>query len=130
MIGIPVFGDQIKNINILVEKNVAVLVDIDDITEHTMDVALNTVLRDPRYRESAKTMSKMFRDRPMPPLDTAVYWIEYVLRNGPDSLKISAVKLPWWKLHLLDVFVFLFALFHIRNLFINSFIKYRISKLP
>ena len=111
MIGIPVFGDQIKNINILVEKNVAVLVDIDDITEHTMDVALNTVLRDPRYRESAKTMSKMFRDRPMPPLDTAVYWIEYVLRNGPDSLRSAAVKLPWWKLHLLDVFVFLFACF-------------------
>ncbi|XP_071872819.1 UDP-glucosyltransferase 2-like [Bombus fervidus] len=111
MIGIPVFADQIKNINILVEKNVAVLIDIDDITEHTMDVALNTVLYDPRYRESAKTMSKMFRDRPMTALDTAVYWIEYVLRNGPDSLRSAAVNLPWWKLHLLDVFVFLFACF-------------------
>lgn len=50
MIGMPVFGDQIKNINTLVEKNVAVLVDIDDITEHSMDAALNAVLRDPRYR--------------------------------------------------------------------------------
>lgn len=50
MIGIPVFGDQIKNINILVDKNVAVLIDTDDITEHSMDVALNAVLHDPRYR--------------------------------------------------------------------------------
>lgn len=56
-------------------------------------------------------MSQMFRDRPMNSLDTAIYWTEYVIRNGPDSLKSPAVDMPWWKLNLIDVFVFLIASF-------------------
>ena len=63
------------------------------------------------FRESAKKISKMFKDRPMSAIDTAIYWIEYVIRNGPQSLRSHAVDLPWWKLYLIDVFVFLIACF-------------------
>lgn len=56
-------------------------------------------------------MSRKFRDRPLSPLDTAIYWIEYVIRNGPNSLKSPAVDIPWWKLNLIDVIVVLIACF-------------------
>ena len=107
MIGIPVFVDQFKNVNVLVAKNVAVRININDVNESSMDAALTALLHNPKYRESAKRLSKVFRDRPMRPLDTAVYWIEYVIRNGPDSLRSPVVDMPWWKLHLIDVFAFL-----------------------
>lgn len=42
-------------------------------------------------------------------MDTAAYWIEYVIRNGPDSLKSPAVDMPWWKLNMIDVFAFLIS---------------------
>ncbi|CAL7940607.1 unnamed protein product [Xylocopa violacea] len=109
MIGIPIFTDQEKNINILVHKKVAILLPLDNINEHTLSAALDKVLHDPSYRESAKKASQIFRDRPMNPLDEAVYWIEYVLRNGPDSLKSRGVNLSWFQFYQIDVYVFLIA---------------------
>ncbi|CAD1470738.1 unnamed protein product [Heterotrigona itama] len=111
MIGIPVFSDQIRNVNIMVQKNVGILLRSEDLDERSMDIALHAILHDPKYRKSARKMSEIFRDRPMNGLDTAIYWTEYVIRNGPDSLKSPAVDMPWWKLNLIDVFVFLIASF-------------------
>ncbi|XP_043264520.1 UDP-glucosyltransferase 2-like [Colletes gigas] len=107
LIGIPVFADQMRNIDILMNKNVAAKINDDEINERTMDAALNAVLYDPKYKESATRLSKVFRDRPLSPMDTATYWIEYVIRNGVEPLRSPAMDLPWWKLHLLDVLAFL-----------------------
>ena len=129
MIGIPVFADQAKNVNILVHKNVAVQIHVDNITESSMDAALNTVLHDPRYRESAREMSKLFRDRPMSIMDTAAYWIEYVIRNGPDSLKSPAVDMPWWKLNMVDVFAFLTSCLALGVYFLTALLKFALRRL-
>jgi len=49
-------------------------------------------------------MSKKFNDRPMSALDTACYWIEYIMRNGGDILRSPAVDLYWWEVALIDVY--------------------------
>lgn len=69
-----------------------------------MDKALNAVLKDPVYRESARALSATFLDRPLSALDTACYWVEYVIRHGKDTLRSPAMDLAWWELALLDVF--------------------------
>ncbi len=44
----------------------------------------------------------------MSPLDTAVYWTEYVIRHkGAPHLKSAAVELSWYQYLLLDVIAFL-----------------------
>lgn len=48
-IGIPVFSDQIRNVNIMVHKNIGILLRLEDLGERSMDIALNTILRD-KYR--------------------------------------------------------------------------------
>lgn len=111
MIGIPVFADQVKNVKALMYKNLARMVHLDYINEQTLDEALNELLNNPTYRESARRSSILFRDRPMKATDTATYWIEYVIRNGPNSLRSPAADLPWWKRKLLDVFAFLIVCF-------------------
>ncbi|KAG8272878.1 hypothetical protein J6590_032030 [Homalodisca vitripennis] len=46
----------------------------------------------------------------MSPLDTAVYWTEYVLRHkGGRHLRSAAVDMPWYQLWLLDVALVLLA---------------------
>lgn len=50
MIGIPIFVDQIRNVNILKHKNIARVIQLEDITENSMVAALNAVLHDPIYR--------------------------------------------------------------------------------
>ncbi|KAG7207215.1 hypothetical protein KM043_008893 [Ampulex compressa] len=107
VIGLPIFADQFRNVNLFVLKNMGVKVNIETLDEKIMDAALNAVLNDPEYRKAAKRASTMFRDRPMSAMATAIYSIEYVVRNGPDALKSPAVDMPWWQKDLLDVYAFL-----------------------
>lgn len=45
-----------------------------------------------------KIQSQIFEDQPMKPLDRAVYWVEYVIRNGgakhlvSDSIELNDVQ--------------------------------------
>ncbi|KOX67540.1 UDP-glucuronosyltransferase 1-6 [Melipona quadrifasciata] len=128
-IGIPVCFDQMRNVNIMVHKKMGVLLRLEDLSERSMDTALHAILHDPKYREAARKMSQLFRDRPMNSLDTAIYWTEYVIRNGPDSLKSPAVDMPWWKLHLIDVFVFLIASFVLALYFLFVAVKFTLKNL-
>ncbi|XP_051159342.1 UDP-glucosyltransferase 2-like [Leptopilina boulardi] len=108
MIGLPLFGDQPLNIRLLADKNVVYEMDYKDITEKSLNNALHAVLYDPKYREATRRESQLFRDRPMSATDTAVFWIEYVIRNGANSLRSPAMDMPWWKAELVDVYVFFF----------------------
>lgn len=38
--------------------------------------------------------------------EKAVFWIEYVIRNGPDSLRTPAQQYSFWQLILLDIYLF------------------------
>ncbi|XP_051165052.1 UDP-glucosyltransferase 2-like isoform X3 [Leptopilina boulardi] len=108
MIGFPLFGDQPLNIRLLADKNVAYEMDYRDITEKSVNNALRAVLYDPKYQEAAKRESQLFRDRPMNATDTAVFWIEYIIRNGANSLRSPSMDMPWWKAELVDVYLFFF----------------------
>ena len=55
---------------------------------------------------------KGFRDRPLAPLETAIYWIQYVIRhNGARHLRSAAVDLEWYQYTLLDVISVIFLSF-------------------
>ncbi|XP_033229035.1 UDP-glucuronosyltransferase 2B15-like [Belonocnema kinseyi] len=103
MIGIPLLCDQFRNVETLVNKNIGIRLDYNKITLQTLDEAFNAILNDPKYRKAVERESQLFRDRPMSPMDTACFWVEYVLRNGGDSLRSPAVNLYWWEVALLDV---------------------------
>lgn len=109
LIGIPLFGDQHRNIQSYVNKKVAVSLDsINDITEEKFTAALNSILKDSSYRDNMQRLSKLFLDRPMSPLNTSIFWVEYVARNG-NRLRSPALELYWWQRNLLDVYAFIFA---------------------
>jgi len=45
----------------------------------------------------------------MSPLETAVYWTEYVIRHkGAPHLQSVAVGMPWYQYYLIDVLVIIF----------------------
>lgn len=63
-----------------------------------------------RYRQKAKELSVAFRDRPMSPMDTAVYWTEYVIRHkGAPHIQSAAVRMPWYQYYLIDVLLVIFT---------------------
>lgn len=46
----------------------------------------------------------------MRPLDTAIFWIEYIHRHGKDALRSPILDMPWWQASLLDVYGFILIL--------------------
>lgn len=64
-----------------------------------------------RYSSKAKQISEEFKDRPLSAMDTAVYWVEYVIRHkGAPRLQSAAKQLAWYQYYLLDVILILFGI--------------------
>lgn len=56
-------------------------------------------------------LSRVFRDRPVSPMETAVYWTEYVIRHkGAPHLRTAAAEMPWYQYYLIDVLFVIFLL--------------------
>jgi glucuronosyltransferase len=56
-------------------------------------------------------VSRAFRDRPITPLNTAIFWTEYVIRHrGAPHMRSAALELSWYQYLLLDVIAVLFVI--------------------
>ncbi|XP_046412507.1 UDP-glucosyltransferase 2-like [Neodiprion fabricii] len=109
IIGIPILADQPVNVKNCVERKIAVMLDYKTLTAEKFVEAVNATIYDPRYKQNVVAASEKFLDRPLNARDTAVYWIEYILRHGGDSLRSPALKLTWWQVALLDVYGCIFT---------------------
>ncbi|CAH0398392.1 unnamed protein product [Chilo suppressalis] len=108
IIGVPIYGDQYNNLLQMQQAGLAKILQFHDINEENLETLLNEVLNHASYRNRAKEISKRFKDRPMSALDTAIYWIEYVIRNkGAGYMKNPGLKLSWIAYNMLDVYGFL-----------------------
>lgn len=69
-------------------------IDFQTMTTEILKEKLQKVLEDPKYAENAKRVSAIFRDQKETPLERAVWWAEWLLRN-PDSdyLKSPVLRL-------------------------------------
>ncbi|XP_055070845.2 UDP-glucuronosyltransferase 1A6 isoform X4 [Misgurnus anguillicaudatus] len=108
MVMLPLFGDQGDNVQRLVSRGVAEGLSIFDLTSEKLLVALRKVINDKSYKEKMTKLSAVHRDRPIEPLDLAVFWTEFVMRHkGADHLRPAAHDLNWIQYHSLDVIGFL-----------------------
>lgn len=109
ILAIPLFADQPLNAARAVEAGYALQLDYrdPDFTEEKVERFINELLNNPKYIENVRRRSELFHDRPMSPMETAVYWVEYVIRHkGADHLKNAGAKLPLYKYLMVDVLVF------------------------
>lgn len=65
----------------------------------------------PSYKEKMLKLSAVHKDRPIEPLDLAVFWSEFVMRHGgAEHLRPAAHDLNWIQYHSLDVFTLLLTI--------------------
>ncbi|KAI2660556.1 UDP-glucuronosyltransferase 1A5 [Labeo rohita] len=96
------------NVQRLVSRGVAETLRIYDLTSEKLLVALRKVINDKSYKEKITELSAIHRDRPIEPLDLAVFWTEFVMRHkGAAHLRPAAHELNWIQYHSLDVIAFL-----------------------
>nr|QPA18386.1 UDP-gluconosyltransferase [Trialeurodes vaporariorum] len=107
ILGIPIYGDQWTNCRAIELKGMAKVVTFRTIDDASILNAIKEALK-PQYATKAKEISAIFHDRPMTPMDTAIYWVEYVIRNkGAKNLRTAAADLPFYQYLLLDVMIFI-----------------------
>lgn len=108
VLGIPLFADQSGNAEILVSEGWALKIPFGDLNSTIFSKSVDEMIRNPKYREQADRVSNLYRDRPEHPLDTAAFWIEYVIRhNGVRHMQSSAVHLNFLQYYMIDVVGFL-----------------------
>ncbi|XP_065223759.1 UDP-glucosyltransferase 2-like isoform X2 [Planococcus citri] len=111
IISCAVFGDQLTNADILEKMEVAVQLDITNVSKKDILTAVNTIINDTRYRNNMEKLSKIFKDRPMTPQQSVVYWTEYIIRhNRAPHLKTASLQLNWFQYFLLDVILYFIVL--------------------
>lgn len=110
IVGIPMHGDQYFNVAQAVRNGLGVSLDFANITEASVENAVQQVLNTTVYHENAVRMRDLLVDNPIDPLDHAIYGIEYVLRtNGAKHLRSPAVDLSLLQQSLVDVALLILA---------------------
>ncbi|XP_055701703.1 uncharacterized protein LOC129800979 [Phlebotomus papatasi] len=108
LIGVPFFGDQMGNVAVVAEEGWAYQLNFDDLTEETFSKALTEVLTNSKYGDIARKSAQLYKDRPQTALETANFWIEYVIRHkGAPHMRSHAVHLNFWQNNSIDVLAFI-----------------------
>ncbi|XP_051972621.1 UDP-glucuronosyltransferase 2C1-like [Xyrauchen texanus] len=106
VLGLPLLFDQLDNIVRLQARGAARMLDVATCTSEKFLEALTDILENPAYRQNMQRLSELHRDQPQHPLDKAMFWIEFVLRNkGATHLHAEAYNMPMYSYYCLDVAV-------------------------
>uniref|UniRef100_A0A2S2N847 UDP-glucuronosyltransferase n=1 Tax=Schizaphis graminum TaxID=13262 RepID=A0A2S2N847_SCHGA len=123
VLGFPLYYDQPRNLQSLVDAGMAITMELLSITEKRFLHSIRELLHNTNYTKNAIITADRFKDRPMTPQESVVYWTEYVLRHkGAHHLKSEALNLTWYQYMLLDViFVFIVSFLVIMFLIYKTF---------
>nr|QBQ34577.1 UDP-glycosyltransferase UGT381B1 [Diaphorina citri] len=126
MIGIPFFADQDTNVRKLESMDVARFLEYENITAETLVTLMKSILYNETVYRKSQVYSKLSNTQMMSPKDTAVWWIEYVLKaeGNVDHLKYNLDQIPWYQYYLVD----LVGIF-IAGIFLVVFVLFRMALL-
>ncbi|KAF7996922.1 hypothetical protein HCN44_002568 [Aphidius gifuensis] len=123
---VPFYGDQFVNSAAAKKRGIAEIIEWKNLNAKTLKLAIDKIFNDTSYYENAKKLQKAWHDRPMTPLETAVWWVEFIARgNGNEYLKTSASSLNWYQRYLIDVGIVIIAI----TFFIISIMYYLLKIL-
>ncbi|XP_039491507.1 UDP-glycosyltransferase UGT4-like isoform X2 [Drosophila santomea] len=95
ILGLPVFFDQFGNLRRAQLAGMAEVLDINNLDVDTLVKTIIELIENSKYALNANKISLTFKDRPMSPLDTAVWWTEYALRNRDIShIRLDVEEIP------------------------------------
>jgi len=119
MIAFPLFAEQDYNAQRLESTGRGLKLEIGSFTSLDLQDAIRKISSDPSFKKNMALVSKRFRDRPQKPVDTALWWIEYVLRNEntQEYMKPLSAEQYWFQKRLLDVWLVI-GIFLILELYI------------
>ncbi|CAL8137632.1 unnamed protein product [Orchesella dallaii] len=132
LIAFPIFAEQDYNAGLVESKGVGIKMEITNLKVEDLENAILNLTTQEKYKKQMQKVSKIFRERPMTALQTALWWTEYVLKNDDtDYLKPSSMNQSWWVRRQVDVWLFIsisFLLVSITSLYTTYILMKCITK--
>ncbi|EDV54742.1 UDP-glucuronosyltransferase 2B17 [Drosophila erecta] len=105
IVGVPIYGDQSLNIAALVQRGMALQLELKKLDENTVFEALTKAL-DPSLKAKAKEVASAYNNRIQSPMETAIWWVEHVAETkGAPLTQPSSVHLSRFVYYSLDVYL-------------------------
>ncbi|XP_053721025.1 UDP-glucuronosyltransferase 2B1-like [Synchiropus splendidus] len=124
ILGMPLIFDQPDNVLRIVARGAGKMIRFSQLTEETFYKDLQEVLTNPSYRSNMQRLSRLHRDQPKTPMDTAIFWLEFVMRHkGAAHLRSESFKLSWYQYHCVDVMLVLATVVILTVGLVASFIR-------
>jgi hypothetical protein len=114
---------------------VAIKLEIAKLNVDIFKKAIKEAIENPSYSKNAQKISKLFQDKPRKPLETAVWWIDYVLRNPEAPIyKSPTLELGFLASNNYDIYLVIIVCLYIigyliRALYIKCFGKKHTKKV-
>lgn len=103
---------SLQNIHKSVDKGIAEFLYLSDLTKENLYEKLHSMLTNPKFEENIQITSKAFKDQKETPLERAIWWIEWAIRNPNVShFKGNRQKLNFIQIESIDVYAFLTIIF-------------------
>ncbi|XP_068506452.1 UDP-glucuronosyltransferase 2B1-like isoform X1 [Syngnathus scovelli] len=130
ILGLPLIFDQRDNLLRIVMRKAGKVLDIVTLDHDIFYQGIQEILSDPSYRNNMQRLSRLHKDQPIPPLDSALFWIEFVMRHkGAAHLRTESYQMPWYVYHSVDVLLFLSAVVLLILGALSTFTYWLCSKL-
>ncbi|KAH8346443.1 hypothetical protein KR084_000670, partial [Drosophila pseudotakahashii] len=125
MLGLPFFYDQFGNMEHIKRQGLGLVLSYRDMTSEQFKDTILRLLTEKSFDVTARTTAARYRDQPMNPLETAIWWTNYVLRHkGAKYMRVAGREFNFFTYHSLDVLgTFFVALVLILLILILSLVK-------
>ncbi|XP_046973639.1 UDP-glucosyltransferase 2-like [Vanessa cardui] len=110
LIGIPMLADQWYNAKQYVKFNIGKRLLLETLTEDLLMDAIETIMGDKSYIQNIVKLRSFMIDQPQPPIESAVWWTEHVLRHTDVAYRRTpAANLHWTEYYELKIMLFLLS---------------------
>nr|XP_054774796.1 UDP-glucuronosyltransferase 2B33-like [Lytechinus pictus] len=110
MVLLPLFADQPAVAVRVAKKGMGVVLSKSNLTVEAIKSAIHQVLNDPSYKSNVERYGSISKDTIASPLDTALFWIEHIVKFGGSHLKSRAGEMNLISRNSIDVISFIFAM--------------------
>ncbi|KAH8299349.1 hypothetical protein KR044_000551 [Drosophila immigrans] len=110
MLGLPIFQNERKNMQLAVNLGIALQLDATNFTNAALNWALDELTTQQKYQLTIREVSSEFRDRPLGAVASAMFWVNYMVRHKSGAaIKTRGIDIASHHLQLFDLFVFYFG---------------------